>query len=58
MTSQTYISSLERRHQDLEKKISEEMRHPARDAFRIAALKRKKLEVKDEMTRAHQETVN
>lgn len=52
MTSQTYISSLERRHQDLERKINEEMRHPARDALLIAALKRKKLEVKDQMTKA------
>jgi len=55
MTSQTYITSLERRHQDLERKIIEEMRHPSRDALLIAALKRKKLEVKDQMTRAQRE---
>ncbi|MCD7060492.1 YdcH family protein [Pelagibacterium xiamenense] len=54
MTSQTYISSLERRHQDLERKIEQEMRHPARDALLIAALKRKKLELKDQMARAQQ----
>lgn len=52
MTSQTYITSLERRHQDLDRKISEEMRHPSRDALLIAALKRKKLELKDELNRA------
>lgn len=56
MTSQTYISSLERRHEDLERKIAQEMRHPARDALLIAALKRKKLEVKDQMTRVQYET--
>lgn len=55
MTSQTYITSLERRHQDLDRKITEEMRHPSRDALLIAALKRKKLEVKDQMTRAQRE---
>lgn len=52
MTSQTYITSLERRHQDIDRKISEEMRHPSRDALLIAALKRKKLELKDQMARA------
>ncbi|AEQ52501.1 YdcH family protein [Pelagibacterium halotolerans] len=58
MTSQTYITSLERRHQDLERKISEEMRHPARDALLIAALKRKKLELKDQLARAQYETAH
>ncbi|MBN15914.1 DUF465 domain-containing protein [Pelagibacterium nitratireducens] len=58
MTSQTYITSLERRHQDLERKISEEMRHPARDALLIAALKRKKLELKDQLVRAQYETTH
>lgn len=58
MTSQTYITSLERRHQDLERKISEEMRHPARDALLIAALKRKKLELKDQLARAQYETTH
>lgn len=58
MTSQTYITSLERRHQDLERKISEEMRHPARDALLIAALKRKKLELKDQLSKAQVETAH
>ena len=58
MTSQTYINSLERRHQDLERKIEQEMRHPARDALFIAALKRKKLELKDQMSRANVETTH
>ncbi|MEQ8444933.1 MAG: DUF465 domain-containing protein [Pelagibacterium sp.] len=58
MTSQTYITSLERRHQDLERKISEELRHPARDALLIAALKRKKLELKDQLVRAQYETAH
>lgn len=58
MTSQTYITSLERRHEDLERKIFEEMRHPSRDALLIAALKRKKLEVKDQMTRVQYEVAH
>ncbi|WMT86331.1 DUF465 domain-containing protein [Pelagibacterium sp. 26DY04] len=58
MTSQTYITSLERRHQDLERKINEEMRHPSRDALLIAALKRKKLEVKDQMAQANRDVAH
>lgn len=34
------------------------MRHPARDALLIAALKRKKLELKDQMVRAQRETTH
>lgn len=52
MTSQTYITSLERRHEDLERKIHEEMLHPARDGLFIASLKRKKLELKDQLAKA------
>jgi len=53
MSAQAYLSSLERRHQDLERQIEQELQHPARDALLIAALKRKKLELKDEMNRMH-----
>jgi len=39
MSAQAYLSSLERRHQDLERQIEQELQHPARDALLIAALK-------------------
>jgi len=55
MSAQTYLSSLERRHQDLERRIEQELQYPARDALLIAALKRKKLELKDEMSRMQRE---
>lgn len=58
MTSQTYISSLERRHQDLERQIEQQMRYPARDALLIAALKRKKLELKDQLSKVQSETAH
>lgn len=51
MSTQTYLSSLERRHRDLELQIEKELQHPAHDALLVASLKRKKLEVKDEMNR-------
>lgn len=52
MTTEGHIESLERRHRDLDRKIEDEMSHPSRDDLYIAGLKRKKLELKDELTRA------
>ena len=49
MTTEGHIAALERRHKDLERKIEDEMTHLAHDDLMIAALKRKKLEVKDEL---------
>lgn len=52
MTSQTYISALEKRHEDLDRKIEQELRHPSSDPLLVSSLKRKKLEVKDQMSQA------
>lgn len=52
MTTEGHIESLERRHRDLDRKIEDELSHPSRDDLYIAGLKRKKLEIKDELTRA------
>ena len=49
MTTEGHIAALERRHKDLERKIDDEMMHLAHDDLMIAALKRKKLEIKDEL---------
>ena len=54
MTTEGHIESLERRHRDLDRKIEDEMSHPSHDDLLIAALKRKKLEVKDELARLQQ----
>ncbi len=51
MTTEGHIAALERRHKDLERQIEDEMTHLAHDDMMIAALKRKKLEVKDELTK-------
>jgi hypothetical protein len=42
---------LERRHRELERQIDDEMTHLAHDDMMIAALKRKKLEIKDELVK-------
>jgi hypothetical protein len=52
MTTEGHIAALERRHQDLDRQIQSEMQNRNHDELRISELKRKKLQVKDELTRA------
>lgn len=49
MTTIGHIEALERRHQELDRKIQTEMQNRQVDDLMIASLKRKKLEVKDEL---------
>lgn len=51
MSLQLNLAELEQRHRALEEEISEAMAHPSTDGLRIAELKRRKLQVKDEMSR-------
>jgi hypothetical protein len=51
MTTEGHIAALERRHQELEREIEAELAHLSHDDLLIAALKRRKLEVKDELNR-------
>ena len=52
MTTEGHIAALERRHQELEQQIDKEMQSLSPNDLHITALKRKKLEVKDELERA------
>jgi hypothetical protein len=56
MTSVSHLAALERRHQTLEQEIGEELAHASRDLARLATLKRKKLEIKDEIARMQRRT--
>ena len=51
MTIQAHLTELEKRHQRLEDEIAEAIAHPSTDDLRILALKRQKLQVKDEIMR-------
>lgn len=51
MSLQGHIAELSRRHQTIEKQIEAEKAHPATDPIRLSELKRKKLLLKDEMTK-------
>jgi hypothetical protein len=57
MAIESHLAELERRHQALESEISEALAHPSTDGLTIAELKRRKLLVKDEITRIRQDTV-
>ena len=51
MTMQPNLAELERRHRALEDEIAEALTHPSSDGLKIAELKRRKLQVKDEIER-------
>ncbi len=51
MSIQTHIVELEARHRELEKEIADAISHPSTDDTKIAELKRRKLQVKDEIAR-------
>ena len=57
MAIESHLAELQRRHQALEQEISEALAHPSTDDLKIAELKRRKLQVKDEISRLTQEAV-
>jgi hypothetical protein len=51
MALQGHIEELSEKHQKLQKLIEDEMAHPDWDEIRVAALKKEKLRIKDELER-------
>ena len=51
MSLQSHVTELARRHQVLEKQIEAERTHAAQDPLKIREMKRRKLQLKDEMAR-------
>jgi len=51
MTTEGHIAALERRHQELDRQIQSEMQSTRYDDLMVSSLKRKKLEIKDELVR-------
>lgn len=51
MTTEGHIAALERRHQQLDREIEAEKAHLSQNDLLISSLKRKKLEIKDELAR-------
>jgi hypothetical protein len=55
MAIESHLAELEKRHHALDMEISEALAHPSTDGLTIVELKRRKLLVKDEITRLRQD---
>ena len=51
MPLQSHLTELERKHQSLEREIQDALAHPSTDDLKLAELKRKKLQLKDEIAK-------
>ncbi|MCX7900631.1 MAG: DUF465 domain-containing protein [Methylocystis sp.] len=51
MSLQGHIVELQRRHEALKRQIEEEQLHPQIDELKVAELKRRKLQIKDELAK-------
>ncbi|MEW9805856.1 YdcH family protein [Mesorhizobium marinum] len=49
MSLANHLDELQRKHGDIERELDEAMLHPSVDDLEIAALKRRKLAIKDEI---------
>jgi len=51
MSRETHLAALAQRHEALDKEIERELLHPARDELKLSELKRRKLQLKDQIAR-------
>ena len=51
MAIESHLAQLEKRHEALKLEINEALAHPSADDLEIAELKRRKLQIKDEIER-------
>ena len=59
MSVESHLAELERRHDALKREIKEAQTHPGVDDLEIAALKRRKLQIKDEIAQLkHDQTLH
>ena len=56
MPLQIDVTELERKHQALEREIQDAMAHPSTDSLKVAELKRRKLQLKDEIAKLKHST--
>jgi hypothetical protein len=55
MSVESHLAELERRHEALKREIQEAQSHPGFDDMEVAALKRRKLHIKDEIAKLRAE---
>ena len=51
MAMESHLAELERRHQAIEREIEDALNHPGTDNLTLADLKKRKLQLKDEISR-------
>jgi hypothetical protein len=51
MSRETHLAALGQRHDALDKEIAKELAHPAKDELKLAEMKRRKLQLKDEIAK-------
>ena len=51
MSRETHLAALGQRHDALDKEIAKELVHPAKDELKLAEMKRRKLQLKDEIAK-------
>lgn len=51
MSIESHLAELEKKHRAIEREIESELLHASTDEVKVSSLKRKKLRIKDEMTR-------
>ena len=51
MSVESHLAELERRHEALKREIQEAQTHPGFDDVEVSALKRRKLQIKDEIAK-------
>jgi hypothetical protein len=55
MAIQAHLAELEKKHRALEDEINEALTHPSADDLKLVELKRRKLQLKDEIARLRQD---
>jgi hypothetical protein len=58
MSVESHLAELERRHNALEKEIEDATGHPGTDPLELTEMKRRKLQLKDEIARLKEATVH
>jgi hypothetical protein len=58
MSTDSHLAELERRHEALERQIEDASAHPGTDTLELTELKRRKLQLKDEIARLRSESVH
>ncbi|WP_407049874.1 YdcH family protein [Methyloraptor flagellatus] len=58
MSIESHVAELERRHAALEAQIREAVSHPSADSLEIADMKRRKLQLKEQITKLRDATIH